>query len=135
MFYGNRQKNPFFLPALITALLPAVILFCVLPINRLFNAPLENLLYFLMITATFAAIILSVAGLVNAGKLQEPFIGCVFCLVLALLEIFIFSNYFSRPIRDLEVTIVPHSLSPEESASAESINEEIRRAMKGKTAT
>ena len=131
-----REKNPFFLPALIAALIPAVI-FAVtlagayLPGGIRFFGPMNNLLFFLMFAGPFVSIILSVAGLVDARKLQEPFIGCFLCLVLSLLVLCSFfwvpmylNNHHTDP--RIEMT---RSLTPEESASLESINEEINRAM------
>ena len=135
-----REKNPFFMPALIAALIPAVI-FAVtlagayLPGGIRFFGPMDNLLFFLMFAGPFVSIILSVAGLVDARKLQEPFIGCLLCLVLSLLVLCSFfwvPIYLQRTHKHPEVTIVAHSYSPEE---IESINEEIDRALNRKTTT
>jgi len=133
---NDREKNPFFIPALIAALIPAVI-FAVtlagayLPGGIRFLGPMDNLLFFLMFASPFVSIILSVAGLVDARKLQEPFIGCLLCLVLSLLVLCSFfwvpvylNNHHTDP--PIEMT---RSLTPEESASLESVNEEINRAM------
>ena len=138
-----REENPFFLPALIATLIPAVIfavsLACdYLPYGKYIIEPIWNLLSFLMFTAPFAAIFFSVVGLVDARKLQEPFIGCVCCLVLTLLEALFFLcwlNYQSTTRKPPEYSLVPHSHSPEENAEIESINEEINLALNGKAAT
>lgn len=132
----RENRNPFFLPALIMTLIPVVVFVnYYADIAKYFPDALANLLLFLMFTAPFAAIFLSVAGLYDAGKLQEPFIGCVCCLILVFLEILGFMSYLSRPISYPKYEIESHSLSPEESASIESINEEINRAMNFKTST
>ena len=128
------------MPALIAALIPAVI-FAVtlagayLPGGIRLFGPMDNLLFFLMFAGPFVSIIISVAGLVDARKLQEPFIGCFLCLVLSLLELCSFfwvPIYLQRTHKHPEVTIVAHSYSPEE---IESINEEIDRALNRKTTT
>ena len=138
-----REENPFFLPALIATLIPAVIfavsLACdYLPYGKYIIEPIWNLLSFLMFTAPFAAILFSIVGLVDARKLQEPFIGCVCCLVLTLLEALFFLcwlNYQSTTRKPPEYSIATHSLSPEKSAEIESINEEINRALNGNATT
>ncbi|MBP5775298.1 MAG: hypothetical protein J6W36_06340 [Clostridiales bacterium] len=135
-----REKNPFFLPALIATFIPAVI-FAVtlagayLPSGIRFFGPMDNLLFFLMFASPFVSIILSVAGLVDARKLQEPFIGCLLCLVLSLLVLCSFfwvPIYLQRTHKHPEVTIVEHSYSSEE---VESINEELNRIMHGGNTT
>ncbi len=145
MFKDNKEKNPFFIPALIATLIPVVIMvFCLVVscfanvdgVSSAFDA-LENLLVFLACAAPFVAIILSVAGLVNARKLQEPFRGCLICLVSTLLEVslfFIWLNSYPSKMHENEVPIVSRSLTPEESAEIESINEEINRALNEKPA-
>lgn len=135
-----REKNPFFLPALIAALIPAVIFTVTLagaylPGGIRFFGPMDNLLFFLMFAGPFVSIIISVAGLVDARKLQEPFIGCFLCLVLSLLELASFfwvQIYQQRTYKHPEITIVAHSYSPEE---IESINEEVERTLNRKTTT
>jgi ABC-type transport system involved in cytochrome c biogenesis permease subunit len=90
--------------------------------------------WFLLVTP-FAALILSLVGLVISKKLQARFAGCVFCLVLSILEL-CFVAYMSKPVSvPPAYTIQPHSLSPEESASIESVNEEINRALYGDNIT
>ena len=137
---NEKEKNPFFMPALIAALIPAVI-FAVtlagayLPGGIRFFGPMDNLLFFLMFAGPFVSIIISVAGLVDARKLQEPFIGCFLCLVLSLLELCSFfwvPIYLQRTHKHPEITIVAHSYSPEE---IESINEEVERALHGNNYT
>jgi len=121
MDYDNREKNPIFFPALIAALL--------LPAGVLCG---DFGLW--MLVTPFAALILSLVGLVISKKLQARFAGCVFCLVLSILEL-CFVAYMSKPISvPPAYTIQSHSLSPEESASIESVNEEINRALNEKPA-
>ena len=137
---NEKEKNPFFLPALLTALIPAVIFTVTLagaylPGGIRFFGPMDNLLFFLMFASPFVAIILSVAGLVYARRLQESFIRCFLCLVLSLLELASFfwvQIYQQRTHKHPEITIVAHSYSPEE---IESINEEIERALHGNNYT
>ena len=142
---GYKEKNPFFKPALIATLIPVVIcVFCLIgscfsnvdDVSSAFDA-LANLLVFLACVSPFVAIILSVAGLVNARKMQEPFIGCLFCLISTILGVLLFFVWLSSSIyhmHDNDVPIVSHSLTPEESAEIERINEEIERAINGGSA-
>ena len=145
MAYDNKEKNPFFIPALIATLIPAVIFFFGFAGSFIAAAGVHidiidamgSLFTFLACTAPFVAIILSVAGLVDARKLQEPFIGCLCCLIITLLEVslfFIWLNSYPAKMHENEVPIVSHSLTPEESAEIEKINEEIERALHGETA-
>lgn len=136
-----REKNPFFMPALIAALIPAVIFTVSLISEYLpdgvnyFIEPMALLLLYFMFPAPFVAIILSVAGLVYARRLQESFIRCFLCLVLSLLELASFfwvQIYLQRTYKHPEITIVAHSYSPEE---IESINEEVERALHGNNFT
>ena len=138
---NEKEKNPFFLPALLTALIPAVIFTVSLISEYLpdgvnyFIEPMALLLLYFMFPAPFVAIILSVAGLVYARRLQESFIRCFLCLVLSLLELASFfwvPIYLQRTHKHPEITIVAHSYSPEE---IESINEEIERALHGNNYT
>ena len=122
MHYGDREKNPFFLPALIAALIPVVFFFAVI-----FG------ISHLILIAPYVALILSITGLVYAFIWKTRFKGCVFCLVLSILEMFI-PAYLSHNLFHTH-TIATYSLSPEESASAESIHEEINRALYGNTVT
>ena len=115
MDYDNREKNPIFFPALIAALL--------LPAGVLCGdfGPW-------MLVTPFAALILSLVGLVISKKLQARFAGCVFCLVLSILEL-CFVAYMSKPISvPPAYTIQPHYTSISET---ESFNEETDRAVKG----
>jgi ATP/ADP translocase len=139
---NQKEKNPFFLPALIATLFPVIIFVLYYAnVGRYFNDmlgildALKKLLSFLLFCTPFAAIFLSIAGLVDARKLQEPFIGCLCCLILVFLEILGFLSYLSRPISHPVVPITPHSHTYEESASIESVNEEINRAMYGNATT
>ena len=77
----SEKKNPFFLPALITALFSPIVCLC-----GGSDAFVE--LYLLMSVASFAALIFSCVGLVISKRLQAPFIGCVFCLALSFLEMY-----------------------------------------------
>ena len=142
----RSEKNPFFIPALIATLIPLVIFVFLFAVSCYTNAgghiylpdALGSLLIFLVCVAPFAAIILSVAGLVGARKLQEPFIGCLCCLISTLLEVsllFVWLSSYIYNMHENEVPIVYRSLTPEESASIESINEEIERAINGDTVT
>lgn len=121
MNHGDRDKNPFFLPALIMILIPVTIL--VLNFGGVH----------LILVTPYVALVLSVAGLITAMNRQKRFVGCVFCLVLSVLELLI-PAYLSHNIHH-EHTIATRSLSPEESASIEIVNEEINRALKGETIT
>ena len=110
---NKSEKNPLFLPALISALFPVV--FFILFISGIYIDGLMDLLLFLTIIAPFASIYFSVAGLIDAKKHQEPFIGCVFCIFLVFLEVLlILQSYLSRPPSHPEVTIAPHSHTYEE---------------------
>ena len=130
MKHEDREKNPFFKPALIATLISVVGLvscYCGMSIGQFFFLPLSIPFAFF----------LSIGGLVDARKLRESFIGCVFCLVISVFAAFSFlvwlQAYLSKPICADE-PIVSHSYSPEESASIESINEEIKRALNEKPA-
>ena len=120
MDHENSEKNPLFLPALILTLIPVVIfVFAYLGSFKYRNDAMTDLLLFLMFTATFAAIILSVVGLVDARKLQEPIIGCVFCLIVSsLLEVLflvmVLSAYLSKPKTPHLDSLPPHSYSTSE---------------------
>ena len=140
MKYENRDKNPFFLPALIAALIPVIILvFWYAAVNIDFTGvyigSFDGLFLFLIIIAPIAAIILSGVGIVDGIKLQEPVKGCVFCLAMTVFEVLFFlagvSALLSRPICASPLT----TRSPEESASIESVREEIDRALYGNTTT
>ena len=91
-----REKNPFFLPALLMTLIPIVAgVRYYTGSGMFFTYELASVLRFLMFTTPFAAIFLSVAGKVHAEKRQKTFIGCIFCLVLLILEIVGFICYLS----------------------------------------
>lgn len=137
----KREKNPLFLPALIATLIPTVI-FAVIMLggylpNGVLNIvlPVVSLLHPLMYIGPFVAIILSIAGLYYARQLQEPFIGCLLCLIMSLLLLFSFfwlPMYLYNHHTHTEPSIVAHSQSPEE---IESIREEINRALYGDNIT
>jgi hypothetical protein len=131
MYCDDREKNLFFLHTLIATFISTTAILC----RGMFESFAS---YLFMLVISFAALILSSMGLVTAKKLQARFVGCVFCLVLSFLEILFLlwlPFYLASPSRHPEHSIVTHSLSPEESASVESINEEINRALNGKTFT
>jgi len=107
---NERAKNPLFLPALITALFPVVVF--VFLFTGIYIGGLMDLLLFLTIIAPFASIYFSVAGLIDARKHKEPFIGCVYCIFLVLFEaLFILYFYTKPPERHPEVSIAPHNHS------------------------
>lgn len=120
MDHENSEKNPLFLPALILTLIPVVIfVFAYLGSFKYRNDAMTDLLFFLMFTAPFAAIILSVVGLVDARKLQEPIIGCVFCLIVSsflevLFLVMVLSAYLSKPKTPHLDSLPPHSYSTSE---------------------
>ena len=122
MHYEDREKNPFFLPSFIMVIIPVVLLFVFMGRG-----------YLMIFVTPYVALILSVAGLITALNRSKRFIGCVFCLVLSILEMFI-PAYLSHNLFHTH-TIATYSLSPEESASAESIHEEINRALYGNKVT
>ena len=72
---NERAKNPFFLPALIVTLFYVVFFFEFIGFG------------YLLLGIPFVALILSVAGLVYALIRQKRFKGCVFCLILSILEL------------------------------------------------
>ena len=114
----SEKKNPFFLPALIVILFPVVI----------FVLHLDGV--YLFWVTPYVALVLSFAGLVSALIYQKRFAGCVFCLVLSILELFV-PAYLSHNINPPKPTEVTRSLTPEES----SVIEEMDRALGGKTIT
>ena len=114
----SEKKNPFFLPALIVILFPVVI----------FVLHLDGV--YLFWVTPYVALVLSFAGLVSALIYQKRFAGCVFCLVLSILELFV-PAYLSNNINPPKPTEVTRSLTPEES----SVIEEMDRALGGKTIT
>lgn len=130
-----REKNPFFLPALIATLIPLAIygLYFAgeyLPsVLRSIIEPMDKLLMLLMFTGPMAAAFFSGLGLTEARYLQRNFKGCLFCLIVSVLELPVFlgvSMYSYNHHTHTEPLIVDHSRSPEE---IESINEEINRAL------
>ena len=129
----NKEKNPFFLPALIATLIPLVS-FVFLFAGKILNGAMTMLLFCLMLAAPFAAMGLSVAGLADARKLQEPFKGCVFCLVIAFFEVLFLIGwtqaYLNKVSSKEPVIVQAHNSNPSE---IESINEEVERIMNGKT--
>ena len=114
----SEKKNPFFLPALIVILFPVVI----------FVLHLDGV--YLFWVTPYVALVLSFAGLVSALIYQKRFAGCVFCLVLSILELFV-PAYLSNNINPPKPTEVTRSLTLEES----SVIEEMDRALGGKTIT
>ena len=120
--YVDRDKNPLFLPALIVTLLPVVFL------SLFFGFG------YLLLIIPSVAIFLSVSGIVYGLSRDKRFTGCVFCLVLSVLKLLypIYLQYRSE--HPYVPPIETHSLTPEESASIESVNEEINRALNEKPA-
>ena len=135
MDYDDKEKNPFFLPALILALF--------LPVGFLCGGIVTFFdVYPLIVITSLAALVFSIVGLVIARKTDAPGTGCSFCLVLSLIDVLLvvsMSVDFSRPLhyQDYEHmgTIVPHTLSSEQIAERESINEIINGKLKYNTTT
>ena len=133
MDYDDKEKNPFFLPALILA--------AFLPVGCLFGGILEFFEAFpLIVITSLAALVFSIVGLVIARKTDAPGKGCFFCLALSLLDVLLVVSlpvYFSRPVHyhDHIDTIVPHTLSSEQIAERESINEIINHSIRSNTIT
>ena len=125
----SEKKNPFFKPALIATLISVVGLvscYCGMSIGQFFFLPLS---------IPFA-VFLSIGGLVDARKLQEPFMGCVLCLFIAFFEVLLLlaglQTYLSKPISTHSDDMIhPNSASPSE---IESIKEELDRALNEKPA-
>ena len=97
--------------------------------------------YPLIVITSFAALVFSIVGLVVARKTDAPGKGCAFCLVLSLIDVLLvvsMSVYFSRPLHyhdHIDTTIVPHTLSSEQIAERESINEIINHSIRSNTVT
>ena len=130
----EREINPFFLPALILALF--------LPVGFLCGGILTFFdVYPLIVITSLAALVFSIVGLVIARKTDAPGTGCSFCLVLSLIDVLLvvsLSVYFSRPLHNhdhIDTTIVPHTLSSEQIAERESINEIINHSIRSNTVT
>ena len=137
--YNPREKNPFFLPALIAALIPAVILVILNIASGYMNALMIKLLVCLMVVTPFAALILSVAGSVIARKRQKRLIGCAICFIISLLEVLFalcVPTYLQKAkTTPSDYTIPPHTLSSEQIAERESINEILNHTLKNNTVT
>ena len=129
----EREINPFFLPALILALF--------LPVGFLCGGFVTFFdVYPLIVITSLAALVFSIVGLVIARKTDAPGTGCSFCLVLSLIDVLLvvsMSVYFSRPLHNHDHldTIVPHTLSSEQIAERESINEIINHSIRSNTVT
>lgn len=129
----EREINPFFLPALILALF--------LPVGFLCGGIVTFFdVYPLIVITSLAALVFSIVGLVIARKTDAPGTGCSFCLVLSLIDVLLvvsMSVNFSRPLHyhDHIDTIVPHTLSSEQIAERESINEIINHSIRSNTVT
>ena len=124
----KSDRNPFFLPALIATFIP-------LAIYGLYFADEYLPIMLLMFTGPMAAAFFSGLGLTEARYLQRNFKGCLFCLIVSVLELPIFfgvSMYSYNHHTHTEPSIVDHSRSPEE---IESIREEINRALYGDNTT
>ena len=129
----EREINPFFLPALILA--------AFLPVGFLCGGILFFEAFPLIVITSFAALVFSIVGLVVARKTDAPGKGCAFCLVLSLIDVLLVVSlpvYFSRPVHyhdHIDTTIVPHTLSSEQIAERESINEIINHSIRSNTVT
>lgn len=130
----EREINPFFLPALILA--------AFLPVGFLCGGILTFFdVYPLIVITSLAALVFSIVGLVIARKTDAPGKGCFFCLALSLLDVLLVVSlpvYFSRPLHyhdHIDTTIVPHTLSSEQIAERESINEIINHSIRSNTVT
>ena len=122
--YVDREKNPLFLPALFVTLIPGIFLSVLFGFGYL-------LLVYLLLVIPSVAVLLSVSGIVYGLSRDKRFIGCVFCLVLSVLKLLypIYLQY--RYEHPYVPPIVTRSLTPEERASIEIVNEEIERALHG----
>ena len=139
MDYDDKEKNPFFLPALIAVVVPFVILVILNIAGGYMNALMIKLLVCLMMVTPFAALILSVAGSVIARKRQKRLIGCAICYIISVLEVLFalcVPTYLQKAkTTPPDYTIVPHTLSSEQIAERESINEIINHTLKNNTVT
>ena len=119
----RSEKNPFFIPALIAALIPFVILVILNIAGGYMNALMIKLLVCLMLVTPFAALILSVAGSVIARKRQKRLIGCAICFIISLLEVLFalcVPTYLQKAkTTPPDYTIAPHTLSSEQIAERE----------------
>ena len=132
----RSEKNPFFMPALIAALIPFVILVILNIAGGYMNALMIKLLVCLMMVTPFAALIFSIAGLVTALKRQKRFIGCVICFIISLLEVLFalcVPTYLSKAkTTPPDYTIATHTRSSEQIAERESIKEIVNYTLKDK---
>ncbi|MBP5775300.1 MAG: hypothetical protein J6W36_06350 [Clostridiales bacterium] len=119
----RSEKNPFFIPALIAALIPFVILVILNIAGGYMNALMIKLLVCLMLVTPFAALILSIAGSVIARKRQKRLIGCAICFIISLLEVLFalcVPTYLQKAkTTPPDYTIAPHTLSSEQIAERE----------------
>ena len=125
---NEKEKNPFFLPALIATFISLVCTF----VSDYISGAMFILLSIPMYIAPVVAIILSGLGL---AKSKKSVIGCACCLVIAFLNIvFVLWRPFYLYDHHTHSTIVvaERSYSPEE---IESINEELNRIMHGGNTT
>ena len=126
MFKDNKEKNPFFIPALIATLIPLVsFIFGIVRLFTLFITP-------------FVALILSASGLVFAAvNPQKRFAGCVLCLFVSLVEVLFVlcvPNYLSKAkSTPPDYTIATHTRSSEQIAERENINEIINHSIRSNT--
>ena len=128
MDYDDKEKNPFFMPAFILALFLPVGFMCGGIVTFLDVSPL-------IVITSLAALVFSIVGLVVARKTDAPSAGCSFCLVLSLIDVLLIvsmSAYVSRPLHNHDHidTIATHTLSSEQIAERESINEIINGKLK-----
>ncbi|MCR5488505.1 MAG: hypothetical protein K6F03_00375 [Saccharofermentans sp.] len=128
MDYDNKEKNPFFIPALIAVVVPFV--------SFIFGISLGG--FVLLFVNPLVALILSASGLVFAAVYpQKRFAGCVLCLFVSLVEVLFVlcvPNYLSKAkTTPPDYTIAPHTRSSEQIAERESINEIINHTLKSNT--
>ena len=128
----KREKNPFFLPALILALLSVVNYF---GLRLVHNGSLRDLLMVLELIVPPVALVLSIAVIVSAKKHGDNIGNITVCfsvcsIIVLLFSMFSFAGlYLSGSFHRCPPPMTTQSLTPEESASLESVKEEIERAL------
>ena len=134
----RSEKNPLFIPAVIAAVFSAVN-YVVLRLSG--YGSLQDSLIVLELIVPPIAFFLSIGALVTAIKHGEGIgnIGVCFSIISIIVSLFsayAFAGlYLSGELHHCEPITVTRSLTPEESASIESINEEIERALNGGNTT
>lgn len=134
----RSEKNPLFIPAVTAALFSAV---NYVVLRLIGYGTLMDCLKVLEMIVPPIAVVLSIVALVTAIKHGEGIgnIGVCFSIIsfiVSLFSMYAFAGlYLSGELHHCEPITVTRSLTPEESASIESINEEIERALKGGNTT